>query len=338
MAALLVQPVVLEVAGQVATLARAALAAARTRSTAILCTYGLPGDVLCIGRYHVVPRSSGGTVSIVRRLTGGRVFPLGDGFAGIVLAVPHGGALVNDAMLAPHQIPNRYVRGLLGALEGIGVAAYYPGRDRVTIDGRTVAALGFEVEPDGATLIEMSVALGRSFAEVSMFADRADPAGVVPMEIVLPEQGASVAEITERAPSGDEMAGALASGYATRLGVEVAIDDAIVAAPADDPAWLEAGRLASNLDRHARARDMLGVVEVHAERSGDRVADLRIGGDLIAPSTTMARLEAALRGAPVAREVLRARVAEVLAAPGAFVLGVRSPATIADLVAEACGA
>lgn len=325
-------------AAALAPMERALLAQARERSHAILCSYALPGDVLSLGRYHVVPPAPAGDVRLARRLGGGRVAPAGEGFVGIALALPHGAALVADdaSALAPEQVLNRCVRGLLGALESLGVAAHYPGRDRVTVGGRTIAALAFETEPDGATLVEASLAVGRSFAEVSTIADRADPTGVVPLDLVLPEQATSVAETTGTMPSADELAAVLAAGYAARLGLDVTVASDAPPRSVSDPAWIDAGRLAPHLDRHGLAREMLGVVEVWASRRGDGVGDVRICGDLIAPSETVAALEAAFRDAPLERDGLRARAAAVLASPGAFLLGVRDPNVVADLVWEAC--
>jgi lipoate-protein ligase A len=339
MPCLVVQKTALAAAAEAAPLGRALLAEARECSSAILCSYTVPGDVLSLGRHHVVPAGPAADgVSLARRLTGGRPAPAGEGFVSIALALPHVAALagVDPAALAPEQVLNRYVRGLLGALESLGVAAYYPGRDRVTVEGRTIASLAFEVAPDGAALVEASLAVARSFATVSSFADRADPAGVVPVELVLPEQATSIGEAAGRTPGLDEIAAALAAGYAARLGVDVAVAPHASPRPAADPSWIDAGRLAPHLDRHALAREMLGVVEVYAARRDDRVGDVRVCGDFIAPSGTVADLEAALRGAPIERDALRARAAAALAAPRAFMLGVRSPAVVADLVWEAC--
>jgi hypothetical protein len=310
---------------------------AQARCDAILYTYTIPGDVLGLGRYHIVPAGAeAGGVALVRRTSGGRPAPLGDGFVGIVLALPHRAHLLaSDAPLAPEQILNRYVRGLLGALESLGIRGYYPGRDVVTADGRIVASAGFEIAPDGATLVEMSLAVGRSFASVSTFADRADPSGVVPMELLLPDQATCVAECIGRTPDLGETTAALATGYASRLGCDVAMTDDLPAIPRDTT-WLDAGRLAPHLDRHAAVRDLIGVVEVYAARANDRVSDVRLCGDLLAPSGTVERVEAALRGAPVEREELRRRVVATLVGPDDVLLGVRAPTTIGDLVFEAC--
>ncbi len=314
-----------------------ALREAQVRSHGILCTYTLPGNVISLGRYHLVPEDSEARgVGLARRMGGGRPAPLGGGFAGVVLALPHrAGLLAPGSSLVPEQILNRYARGLLGALEALGVRAYYPGRDLVTVDGRIVASLGFELAPDGATLVEMSLAVERSFACVSTFADRADPSGVVPMELLLPEQGTCVADIVGRAPDLDDVTAALATGYASRLGCDVVVGDGL-GPIAPDASWLDAGRLASHLDRHAAVRDMLGVIEVYAARVGDRVDDVRVCGDLLAPSGSVARVEAALRGASIDRAVLRRRVVDALVAPDDVLLGLRDPATVGDLVFEAC--
>jgi hypothetical protein len=313
------------------------LGEARARSSAILCTYTIPGDVLALGRYHVVPAfDPAAEVGIVRRLGGGRPGPLGLGYAGIVLALPDRMALLGGgAPVLPEQILNRYVRGLLGALESLGVRGYYPGRDVVTVDGRMLAAIGFELAPDGATVVEMCVAVGRSFAELSAFADRADPSGIVPLDLIDPERGVCVAEVIGREPDLQELTAALAAGYAGRLGADVVISDGLPP-PTPDETWLEAGRLAPHLDRRGTVRGLLGIVEVRAACANDRVQDVRLCGDLLAPSATVARLEAAWRGVAVEREALRKRTAETLATPDDVVLGVREPASLGDLVYEAC--
>jgi hypothetical protein len=336
MASLAVYRSVLDGPARVNGLAPMLLRESRARSGAILCTYTVPGDVLALGRYHVVPAATGGGVGIVRRLGGGRPGPLGHGYAGVVLALPDRTALLaGPAPLRPEQILNRYVRGLLGALESLGVRGFYPGRDVVTVDGRTLAAIGFEIAPDGATVVEMCVAVGRSFAELPAFADRADPSGLVPIDLIDPEHGICVAEVIGRAPDLNELTAALATGYAARLGAEAVVSEGLPA-PDPDAAWLEAGRLAPHLDRRAAVRGLLGMVEVRAARADDHVQDVRLCGDLLAPSATVARLEAAWRGVRVERDALRRRTTETLATPDDVVLGVRDPASLGDLVYEAC--
>jgi lipoate-protein ligase A len=320
-----------------AALAERLIVEARARKHPLLYAYTLAGDVLSLGRFHVVPPPGHRAVTVGRRKSGGRVAPLGDGYLALALASPSPAALVvgGSHTVNPGQVLNRSVRGLLGALESLGVAAYYPGRDVVTAGGRVLASLGFETAPDGATLVEACVAVRRSFAEVSTFADRADPAGVVPVDLVLPEQATCVADAAGRTPDLDEVTAALSLGYASRLGFEVASSQEL-RPPDPDPSWLDAGRLPPHLDRHAVAREMLGVVEVYASCDAGRIGDARMCGDVIAPAATVARIEASLRGARVDRAELVRRVTEAAGEQVDAVLGVRSIATIGELAYTAC--
>lgn len=325
-------------AANVAGRDRVLLALARDHDEPVVCVYDVPGDVLALGRYHALPRPGATDVTLVRRLGGGRVAPLGTGFIGVTLCLPHRAALVADepAALAPEQVLNRAVRPLLGALEALGVAAYYPGRDTVTVDGRIVASLDFDVADDGATIVEMVVAAGRSFALVSRLLDRADPEGVVWGEFVAPESATSIAERLGRTPTVEEMAGALALGCERRLGSRTRAVEEPPPRGVPDTAWLAAAGLPAHLDRHARVRQMLGVLDVHAAASAGRVEELRLCGDFIAPSGTIARLEAALRGCELERAALVERIRRTVVPPTEFVLGIRPLDAIADAVLSAC--
>jgi hypothetical protein len=69
---------------------------------------------------------------------------------------------------------------------------------------------------------------------------------------------------------------------------------------------------------------MLGAVEASARTDGGRLHDLEITGDLIAPFRTIEALQAACSGLRAgAADELRAAVANVLAEPDGFTLGVR---------------
>src|SRR5262249_2591421 len=136
------------------------LAAAATRAS--LRITSLAGEVLSLGRYHLAPAGdAAGRVCLHRRRAGGRVLPLGPGFALRSLALPHGSALVADDPLAvrPEQALNRCVRALLGGLRILGVDAFYPGRDRITVDRRCLAVVGLECDARGAAVFEAALAV-----------------------------------------------------------------------------------------------------------------------------------------------------------------------------------
>jgi lipoate-protein ligase A len=308
-----------------------ALARVRAGDEPSLRIHAWAGDVLLLGRYHPDPAGCAG-VTVQRRLSGGRVFPAGAGFVAFALALAHRSALESSEphALRAEQTLNRAVRGLLEALKLLGLDAYYPGRDLVTVGGKPIAWLSLAVEDEGATLVEGALAVDRDLSLLPELADRADPAGIVPVTLWLPDVVTSLArELGDRTVPVREVASALLQGFRRRLGLGVVEDDPPPAPSlaADEVAFA----LPPDLDRAGRRSVMLGTLVAHWRGTSDgTLGAVRLCGDLIAPVATVAAVEAALAGAAVAREALVERVASVLAHPEHFLLGV----TAAD-VAEA---
>jgi hypothetical protein len=133
-------------------------------------------------------------------------------------------------------------------------------------------------------------------------------------------------------PAMGDVARAVVEGFRLRLGLEV-VEDALATAP---PTRGGLGPIdfsvPASLDRAGRRSVMLGALQAHWRRAADgSVAEVRLGGDVIAPVATMAAIEGSLSGAAVAREALIERVAAVLAHPEHFLLGV-TPADVAEAV------
>jgi hypothetical protein len=316
---------------------RALLARASGRGWGTLRVAAFAGDVLALGRWHLAPCGAPG-VTLHRRLTGGRVAAAGAGFVQASLTLPHPAALVSDdpGALAPEQILNRAVRGVLGGLDVAGVPALYPGRDLVTVARRPIAVLGLEVDPAGATLVDVVLAVARDQSQVPLMLDRADPAGVVTVPMTMPDDVTSLARELNRVPGFDEVAAWLRAGFAGRFGIEV-IDEEEPPIPADDDEDFLRDRVpGADLARCARSPTMLGVLEVHCALAGDgSLGAVRMTGDLLAPSGTIHRVEAALRGCPVDLAAVQTVVDDVLRSPRDFVLGVGPARTIAETVVRA---
>src|SRR5262245_66266820 len=138
----------------VAAADRALLAHASAHGRGSLRIARLGGDVLSLGRWHLAP--AGGGVALQRRLTGGRAAASGAGFLRISIALPHRSALTSadPLALAPEQVLNRAVRGLLDALEGAGRPAIRPGRDQGTRGGGPDAVPGVAGAAAGATRLD----------------------------------------------------------------------------------------------------------------------------------------------------------------------------------------
>src|SRR2546426_2361051 len=147
--------------------------------------------------------------------------PWGEGFVGLSLVLPHRAALVasDPFALAPEQVMNRYVRGILEACELSGTAALYPGRDVITVQRRILALVSFEVEASGALLFEAVIASGRDFSVLPALLDRADPGGVVKAGMLTGEDTTSLASLLGRALDAAEVADRLRRGYERRPGL-----------------------------------------------------------------------------------------------------------------------
>jgi lipoate-protein ligase A len=315
---------------------RRLLERARREGRGALRVFTLPGDLLSIGRWHATPRTTGG---VVRRWSGGRAAPLGDGFVATTLVLPHRSWLVADEplALAPEQVLNRCVRGLLEGLSLAGVNAYYPGRDVVTANGRVVAYVAFGVEEGGVTIVESLVAVDRDFTLLPAILDRVDPDGLVPADMPSPDSVTSVATDTGRHPGCDEFAALVCRGYESKLGTQFDRDSAASPpADADTTVWLGERRIRPGLDRHARARIMLGTLEARVRVASDgTIAEAMLSGDFLADVATVARLEASLVGCPADVDEVDRAIARALDTPEAVLLGIRPTRLVAETVVRA---
>src|SRR5207247_456239 len=121
--------------------------------------------------------------------------------------------------LAPEQAMNRYVRGILEACELSGVPSFYPGRDLITVGGRILGLVSFEVDAAGALLFEAILANGRDMSVLPGLLDAADPGGVVKAGMLTPQDTTSFPRALGRALTTEEVADRLRRGYERRLGV-----------------------------------------------------------------------------------------------------------------------
>lgn len=297
-----------------------------------------PSAVLALGAFHRQPERQD-DVPVWRRHTGGRAVPSGSGFVIISLALPHRSALVSDdaQALAPEQVMNRCVRGVLGALRALGVDVVYPGLDLLTHGRRAFGALSF-VEWDDATFFQTLLAVDGSLAETPYLLDRADPEGVVPVEFLSAERATTLASIlgdttTPRlAPAA--LAGRVAGGYRDAFQIDVqTVDEEVVRALADayasDPERIPPPEPSG---RATRATGLLGPVEAWTEIDpSGRIASFSLTGDFIAPATCPLRLADALRGVPGEPSAIEKAVDDFLHRERSYILGLR-PVDLIDLI------
>ena len=284
-------------------------------------TWTRTGPCVSLGRFH---RHPGGSTLLERRLTGGRCFVAGDGVLGVSVAFPSVQALEpGGTPLRPDQILNRALRPLLASLRDAGVDAFYPGRDLVTVAGRTVAHAAFTVTPDGVVLVEAHVAVSRSPGELATLLASADPDAVVGAD-----RHAMAASTTTSASGGPSDTAALAKtigrSFATAFAGGGAEPWPAVNAAATTDAFEafthERGPVAEGA-RVAAALTMLGAAEASAVVDGDRFRSLELTGDFLAPFATVEAIARRLEGEPARMPSVRRALVAVLSQPRSFLLG-----------------
>lgn len=320
-----------------------------------------PCEGLLLGRFHRVSSEGAGAAhgrgeasqvvttdpGLSRRLSGGRIVPVGPGVLCITMTLPRvdwmqaagatgtrGTAGVAEAPgrpLRPEQVLNRALRPLLAALRDDGVDAFYPGRDLVTVEGRALAHASFTVMRDGVAVVEMQVAEESSFSGLAGLLDRFDPDGVAGVEREALATATSLAQTRTASRSDADWAARFASFAASAFGCEAAATEEGRPAPglstlahagaARDflamPGPVAAGSMS------AAAVSMLGVVECAARLRGDRLTGLAITGDLIAPFHTLDDIASECEGEPFRAANVRKALARALARPRSFLLGLR---------------
>jgi len=318
----------------------------RTR-LGVLRVYDFAGNVLSLGRYHLMPEQppASADVHIHRRQSGGRAIPFGDGFVGMTLVLPHRSALFSDApfALAPYQVMNRYVRGILDACKLVGVPAFYPGRDFITVDRRILGLVSFEVDQAGALLFETIIANQRDFSLLAHLLDGVDEHGLVNAEMLTPAETTCLARETGVELVTAEVADMLRRGYEKQFdltfaehaltGLEERAIEATAAHEFHDDRWLQQRRLRPDLEHHASERVQLGAFEAHFSLEQNRfIKEIVFAGDFIANSPAIAQLERELRLCPAEWRAIDAVASEIFARPEHFILGIGRTRAIADTI------
>lgn len=317
----------------------------------LLRVYELAGEGVALGRYHLAPVAAKPGVGpwLYRRHSGGRAAPFGEGFVGVTLVLPHRSALLsNDPFaLAPHQVLNRYVRGILHACRRLGLEAFYPGRDAVTSGGRVLGLMSFEVDRSGAMLFETILAVGRDFSILPSLLETVDRSGVVKAEVPEAQRMTCIERQLGRRVDLAELAEALRQGYEQHFKLSL---DAHTLTPAEQTAIdaIAADRFAADLGLHERRlptgswryagiRGQLGMFEAYVDLGPGCLRAVRFAGDFIANSVAVDQLECDLRSCAPDWDAIDTVVSRVYSRPENYVLGIGKLHTIADTIMKALG-
>ncbi len=304
--------------------ASAPVLAARSRtwraseSADALLLIGSPTDeALVLGAFQraseVEERSE---APIVRRGSGGGAARVGAGSVWLQLALARPDALV---ACTPDKLLNRYVRPLLRALtKSVSTPASYFGRDWISAAHRPVALVAFAHEAQtGAALFEAIIAVGTPFS-----------AGARPS--FLGKTPATLEAVAGRTIDRANVADAIAEAYATAA---TTTTESASTGAAPTPTSSGAELVGSEPVWAATRQEAIGLVAAGRDASGK----LRVGGELMASSDAVARLEDRVASLPAnaSEAEIGHIVDESLTTGGAMVFGVRSLASIRDVVVEA---
>ncbi len=319
---------------------------------AVLRIYSFGGDAVSIGRYHLAPpNDQAAAPRLWRRHTGGRAVPFGDGFIGLSLVLPHRSALYSDdpLVLAPYQVMNRYVRGILEACKLVNVPAFYPGRDFITVDRRVLGLVSFETDEAGALLFEAVIANTRDFSILPTLLERVDPGGLIKIEMLTPDSTTSLLrELRTRLSFGD-IAEMLRRGFCKQFGLvcdphpltalETRAIEAVAAREFASDSWLQQRRPRPELDRRASLWVQLGSFEASFSLEQERfVKEIMFSGDFLANAAGIERLEHELRLCPTDWRAIDAVANEIYSDPHNYILGIGRLRTIADMITRGLSA
>jgi hypothetical protein len=268
-------------------------------------------DAVVLGQFQRASEIEGGAP--LRRGSGGGAARVAPGTLWTQLVLPRPDALVP---CSADKLLNRYVRPLLRALtRSAGAPVSYFGRDWISMAGRPVGLVSFAHEANtGKSLFEAIVGVAAPFA----IADRRSFLGKAP---------ATLDALAGRSLDPSSVADAVVASYAGLAASTRELDprgpwaalDAYALVRADPP-WA------------ATSEEAIGTIGAGPDANGR----LRVGGELMASGDAIAALEARIGAmAELTAADVGQAVDETLAAGGAVTFGVRSLASIRDVILAA---
>jgi hypothetical protein len=253
--------------------------------------------------------------ALARRGSGGPLVLVGEGTVHVALALAHPGALV---AADEKRIVNRAVRPLLRALNrtaGARCPAHFFGRDWVSVAHRPAAWVGFAHDSTTRrTLFEAFVAVRTPFAPAERPSFRGRLQGTLESIAGYAVDSARLAEAVIEAYASDAEEVVFDGADAPD---DTETTSAMAGDPRADPPWA------------ATCEEAIGPLGAGADAHGA----FRVGGDLLVSRDALARLEL---GAASAREGdLGALVDETLGGPGVALDGIKSLASVRDVIHRA---
>lgn len=303
-------------------------------------------DGLAFGRYQLIPSVAHGSPGVQRRLTGGRVVPLGAGVVELSLAAP---ALTDFTSqqnpVKPDVLLNRAVRGVLRGLERLGLGVVYPGRDLITSKRRAVGHISFDIDREGRPLVQCQIAWRTSLADAALQLKEAGCHLDERADLLAPERCITLAEALGETPGLDRVLEVLLEGYSEHVRAPVPMEpltkemmmraDALADKSFAVDDWLAERTPSASMRKTARIPSQLGDFMVALSLHEGRLSEVRLAGEFIADQPAVASLEEALKGCPAEWAEVARVVDRVLSTPPHIVLGLGPRRTIPDTIMRA---
>jgi len=287
----------------------------------------LTGETATLGRFQQPGRS--GLARELRRASGGRSTRSGDGVVSLSVLVPSSRTWLDEAAaLSGPRLLNRLVRGLLAGLARLGLAASYPGRDFVLVNGRRVAYAALSREASGVLIFQAVLAVEATYVTAEREPSWPGlPAAPEPTWLAR-ERGS--------APDFATLSAALAAGFAERFALE--LDESALSSAEQSalstavPSPLVDATLAGLASSGSVAIPIGELEALAALDAQGRLARVRLRGDWMAALPELESLETALVGESPESARVRELCADWLARPASLVVGLTDAAMLADAI------
>lgn len=278
------------------------------------------------------------SLPVLRRLSGGNMSMMGDGrlYAALVIHADN-----YPLECEPRQFLQKYGAVMIRALTDLGFRARYHGRDLVSIQECPVGLLSFEIDGNGAALLESIIAVEKPFRPDNELigytqTPREDP----------PLDSYTTLSSENNQTQPDDLLKAIGKAAAeiTGLTAEQRVFSALelerirsllhkveVSKPLSTPipAYLKCW--------HSKlVEESIGFVASTARVTQGRfIKEVSIHGDFMSDSPGIAELEQRLRMCPIKRRQVALIIDDVLGAPEHAILGVRRLGSILEAIMDA---
>jgi lipoate-protein ligase A len=290
------------------------------RSAPVLRLYTYRAHCALVGRFQCVDSEldrdfcAETDIEIGRRPTGGGAILMGPDQLGLAMALPD--RRTGREYERARELFARFSRGLVQALDGLGVAAEYRRKNDLEVRGKKIAGLGIFFHPGGGLLFHASLLVDLDVplmlrvlrTPLEKLSDKAVATVAGRITTVRRELGEPI--------SVDELRGRVRSAYEETLGVsfreDVFAEDELAAirelerSKYASAGWVDRSPATPDTAGHSRTKTDAGLLEVSLTLAGEVIKAIYITGDFFVDEQALATVERALRWRPAHPEAVRA--------------------------------